>query len=91
MSPVQTEIEKRIQTRLSPTFFEVKNESANHKGHLNGPANDAAETHFHVKIVSPRFHGLSRIDRHRLVHNFLDDLLKTHIHALSLVLLDEGE
>ena len=91
MISIRAEIEKRVRAELSPTFLEVKNESAKHKGHLNGPTSDAAETHFHVKIVSPRFYGLSRIDRHRLVHALLDDLLKTHIHALSLVLLDEGE
>ena len=40
--------------------------------------------HFRAEIVSDRFAGLSRIDRHRLVYDVFGEELGGRIHALSL-------
>ncbi len=40
--------------------------------------------HYQVRIVSPRFAGLSRIARHRLVYDALSDLMRGAIHALAI-------
>jgi len=88
MPTIYQQLETRIQRHLSPSFLDIQNESERHRGHRDGPKESNAETHFRIKIISDKFTGLSRMERHRLVHEFLDDLLKTHIHALSLTLLD---
>jgi Stress-induced morphogen (activity unknown) len=40
--------------------------------------------HFRAEVVSERFEGLSRIDRHRLVYDVFGDEVGGPIHALSL-------
>jgi len=42
------------------------------------------ESHFRVEIESPRFAGLNRVARQRLVNQALADLLATRIHALAI-------
>jgi BolA protein len=37
-----------------------------------------------VRIVSPRFKGLTRISRHRLVYDALSTLMPQGIHALVI-------
>jgi BolA protein len=88
----ETEIKSRLQNKFEPTVLEVVNESEKHRGHVNGPkGEEAAETHFYVKICSSQFKGLSRLERHRQVYQVLDDLLPTPIHALRLKLLSLDE
>ncbi len=40
--------------------------------------------HWNALIVSQRFAGLARIDRHRLVYAALGDRMRQEIHALSM-------
>ncbi|KAJ6881022.1 hypothetical protein NC651_027764 [Populus alba x Populus x berolinensis] len=47
--------------------------------------NTAGETHFNVKIVSPKFDGLNLVKRHRLVYDALAEELQSGLHALSIV------
>ncbi len=42
-------------------------------------------------IVASRFQGLTRVARHRLVHEVLDGELKGRVHALGLTLLTPEE
>ena len=82
-------IKKQIHSKLS-TFFqteilEVENQSHLHKGHVGW--NETGETHFHVRISSPKFENLSRIKRHRLVHTAVTPELMSRIHALSIEIL----
>jgi BolA protein len=42
-------------------------------------------------VISPRFDGKSRVERHRLVYDALADLMQREIHALAMVLLAPGE
>lgn len=74
-------IHERLITNLDPTSCEVIDESHKHIGHAG--ARDG-RGHFRVRIVSPRFAGLSPIARHRLVYDALGELMATDIHALSI-------
>ena len=40
------------------------------------------------KIISKKFKGKSRIERHRIVNNILEDEFKKGLHALTLSLSD---
>jgi acid stress-induced BolA-like protein IbaG/YrbA len=52
---------------------------------------DGDGQHFQALIVSARFAGLSRIDRHRLVYTALGDRMRQEIHALSMRTLAPDE
>jgi BolA family transcriptional regulator, general stress-responsive regulator len=78
------EIRRRLEQTLAPQQIEVLDESHLHAGHA-GAASGMG--HFRVHIVSERFAGLNRIQRHRLVYDSLADLMQTDIHALSLTTL----
>lgn len=68
---------------LEPQTLEVIDESESHRGHSG--FSEGGESHFRLRISSPHFAGLSRIARHRLVHQTLGDIVP-RIHALALEL-----
>ncbi len=82
MGPVATEIERRLKDALSPTRLEVIDDSESHRGHAGH--DERGESHFTVRIESPRFAGQSRVGRQRLVYDALGELMRTRIHALSI-------
>jgi BolA protein len=73
------EIRQRLTEMLAPVELEVLDEGHKHAGHAN-----AGKGHFHVRIVSPAFAGLSPIRRHRMVYAALEGLMDRGIHALSI-------
>lgn len=84
LSPESAETVERIralvQDALRPDALQIDDESAAHAGH----ASAGGKGHFRLHIVSERFVGLSRLERHRLVHGLLAELLDSRIHALAL-------
>ena len=72
--------------QLQPTRLQVLDESEDHRGH--GGWREGGQTHFRIRMSAPRFAGMSRLQRHRLVHKTLGDIVP-RIHALALE-LDEG-
>jgi BolA protein len=74
---------------LDPVALDVVDDSAKHAGHAGARA--GGQTHYNVLIVSPRFEGLNRVARHRLVNQALVAEFETGLHALSLVLKAPGE
>ena len=74
-------IRERLTSALEPQVLEVIDESHLHAGHAG--ARDG-RGHYHVRIASPRFHGLSRLAQHRLVYDALGDLMITDIHAVRI-------
>jgi BolA protein len=74
-------IRARLEAALEPTELEVIDDSLRHRGHAG--ARDG-KGHFIVRIVSPRFAGLSPLARHREVYGALGDLLETDIHAVNI-------
>ena len=73
----------RLQTQLKPARLEVVDESAEHAGHA-GSNGLGQGTHFRVRIGDPAFAPLSRINRHRLVYDAVQDLMTQGIHALAV-------
>jgi BolA protein len=82
-------IRAKLEGAFSPERLDVRDDSARHAGHAG--AREGGETHFHVTIVSSKFEGLTRVDRHRRVHELLDAELKGRVHALALTLLTPDE
>lgn len=84
---VSAVIEQRLRASLSPEQIEIRDDSAQHAGHAGAREGG----HFHVRIVSPAFAGLSPVQRHRRIYEALGDLKQAGIHALSLEALAPGE
>jgi BolA protein len=85
MEELMTRTEK-IKTQLEkvfdPSLLEVNDESESHRGHTG--FQEGGESHFAVVLETSAFEGLSRIARHRAVHDALGKDLMGQIHALSL-------
>lgn len=86
-------IEEAIRNKLTDAFdpmrLDVVNESHMHAGHAGSPG--TGESHFRVTIVSDKFSGLSRIERHRLINDALAGELAGPVHALALKTLTPDE
>lgn len=78
---MRDQIEKKLKDNFTVMYLEVVNESAKHQGHAGDDG--SGESHFYVKLISPDFKGVNRIDRQRKIFNALDSEMKI-IHALSL-------
>ena len=86
---VETQIREHLMLALEPTRLDVINESHLHAGHRSSPG--TGDSHFRVLIVSPKFAGLPRVARHRLVNQALTSLIGKPIHALAMETLAPGE
>ncbi len=82
-------MERRLRAALQPTALSLIDDSEAHRGH--GGYNPAGESHFSLMIESAAFAGKSRIERQRMIHAALGDLLKERVHALSIKARAPGE
>ena len=82
-------IREKLMVALEPTRLDVINESEMHAGHRSSPG--TGESHFRIVIVSPKFMGVSRLARNRLVNEALADELAGPIHALALATYAPGD
>jgi len=73
-------IEQRLRAALEPERLVIMDDSAAHAGHAGAREGG----HFTVQIVSAAFSGKTPIQRHRLVHAAVADLMHREIHALSI-------
>ncbi len=74
-------IEAALRAEFEPRHLEIEDESHRHRGHA-GAADGRG--HFRVCVVSERFSGRSRVERHRMVYGALRDQLETDVHALAV-------
>jgi len=90
---VADSIRQKLTAAFSPQSLDVVDESHRHAGHAGATRDDSSqgETHFHVRLVTTAFDGVSRVERQRRVHAVLADELKGPVHALSLTLLAPAE
>ena len=78
-----SQLRERLVERLQPSHVEVIDESADHAGHV-GANGTGLGTHFRVRVASPLFTELSRVKRHRLVYDALQDFIDQGVHALAI-------
>lgn len=87
--PAEQIMRERLMVELEPIRLDIVNESHMHAGHRSSPG--TGESHFRVLIVSPKFTGRSRVERHRMVNAALADLLQGRVHALAIRALAPDE
>ena len=80
-------ISQRLNERLSPTQLEVIDESADHAGHVGANA-EGFGTHVRVRIASPAFAGKTRVARHRLVYDAMQNFIDEGLHALAIEIIE---
>lgn len=74
-------IRSRLEEILHPSELAITDDSHRHVGHAG--ARDG-RGHFSVRIISPKFDGLTPLARHRAIYSALGELMQTDIHALSI-------
>jgi BolA protein len=82
LGPVGHRITAKLSEHFAPLRLEVLDESDRHAGHAGARA--GGESHFRVRIVSEKFRGTSRIERHRMVNAALAEELGGPVHALAI-------
>jgi BolA protein len=75
-------IRNALVAAFAPESLDVRDDSHRHAGHVG--AQDG-RGHFHVEIVSHAFAGLPPLARHRAVYAAMGELMRSDIHALSIV------
>ena len=83
-------LEQQLTRRLAPTHLEVLDESAAHAGHTGANA-EGFGTHFRVRIASPAFTGKSRVARHRLVYDAVQNFIDQGLHALAIEIIESPQ
>jgi BolA protein len=76
-----TETIRERLSALEPRSVELLDESGRHVGHAGAAAGGS---HFKLVIVSSRFAGLDKLQRHRMVYAALGPLMQREIHALAI-------
>ena len=86
-------IQRKLASAFAPSTLQVTDESHRHAGHAGAvrPDGGIGETHFHVRMVTDAFEGVSRVERQRRVHAVLVEELQSTVHALSLKLQTPAE
>lgn len=79
--PIADEIHARLTAAFHPTALVVSDESEKHRGHAGH--REGGESHFHVAMTAAALTPMSRLARHRAVHDALGDIMG-RIHALGL-------
>ncbi|HVH48390.1 MAG TPA: BolA family protein [Sphingomicrobium sp.] len=87
--PVAAEMIRRLEAHLFPSRIDLVDDSEKHRGH--GGYNPEGESHFTLVIESAAFAGKSRVERQRMIHKALGDLLRERVHALSIKATAPGE
>jgi BolA family transcriptional regulator, general stress-responsive regulator len=87
--PVAREMLSRLNAALEPTRITLEDQSNRHVGHAGH--DPRGESHFALSIESRAFAGKSRVERQRMVHFALADLLRDRVHALTIRATATGE
>ncbi|MDE2578063.1 MAG: BolA family transcriptional regulator [Hyphomicrobiales bacterium] len=90
---VQSVLTAKLTEALAPQSLEVIDESDRHASHHTHPggAGHQGETHFRVRIVSPAFQGMTRLQRHRRINEIVAAELAAGVHALAIDARAPGE
>lgn len=81
--PTDIKVKETLHRTFVGCILEIVNESHLHAGHMGD--NGTGASHYYVHIVWAGFCDLSRIKRHRMVLNALQDCIDNHgIHAVRI-------
>lgn len=80
-------ITKQLTESLLPTKLQVIDESADHAGHVGANASGFG-THVRVRIASPAFAGKTRVAKHRLVYDAMQNFIDQGLHALAIDIIE---
>ncbi|HEV7275550.1 MAG TPA: BolA family protein [Devosiaceae bacterium] len=83
---VRDTIVEKLSLKFAPSHLEVTDESAKHRGHSGWK--EGGETHFRVRISTPKLSGMSRVAQHRALMAELATELETQVHALAIEVID---
>ena len=78
------EMRIRLEEAFAPRRLDIVDDSERHRGHAG--FQEGGESHWRVTIEADAFGGMSRIARHRAVHEALGRDIVGRIHALELKL-----
>jgi BolA protein len=81
MKATADRIREILAADFEPEHLELVDDSARHAGHAGAREGGG---HYLVHVVSRRFEGLGRVERHRLVYRALGSMMGAGIHALGL-------
>ncbi len=79
---VAERMRRKLEAALQPLELSVTDISHRHAGHAG--ARPEGETHFEVAIVSEKFRGQSRVQRHQRVYEVLKEEMGNPVHALAI-------
>jgi BolA protein len=77
-----SKINLALETAFKSSKITIIDDSESHRGHAG--FSEGGESHYQITIVWQGFESLSRIARHRAVHEALGNELLNDIHALAL-------
>lgn len=86
-----TDVVQAMRERLAvlePQRLDITDDSAAHAGHEGAKGGGG---HYRMTIVSPRFAGKRTMERHRLIFEALEPMMRREIHALSIRAFAPGE
>ena len=81
------EIKSRLKKSMTIDHLTIMDDTGKHLRHKHY---DVCK-HFQIIIVSSTFEGISLLDRHKLVYQALDGMIKNEIHALGLKTIATSE
>jgi BolA protein len=86
MNSVQ-EIKSRLTKNIAIDHLNIMDDTGRHLRHQHYDGGG----HFQITIVSIDFEGVSLLDRHKIVYQALDGMVKNEIHALGLKTIATSE
>ena len=87
MNSVVIKIEQLLNQKINIHHIDIIDDSHKHRNHKK----DTQGGHYRLFLVSDYFENMNLIDRHKVIYNILDSMIKTEIHALSMKLLTTSE
>ncbi|MBX9849553.1 MAG: BolA family transcriptional regulator [Rhodocyclaceae bacterium] len=72
---------RELLATLDPQRIDIIDDSALHAGHAGAREGG----HYRLLIISEQFTGKKTMERHRMIYAALAPLMKSGIHALSIV------
>lgn len=80
------EIRSILEKNLTLSYLEIIDDSAKHKKHKHF---NEDKKYFTLKIMALEFEGKSLLENHKIIYHYLDDLIKSSIHALSIKIIKQ--